>query len=147
MFSGFRTIDNNIVNQLNLIQRELECAFNQASTNTNENFRAGNIYPPVNISSTNDSIDVKLFVANLNPTAIDVTVDNNVLNIRAQKESFVPDGAKPFIKERVDGKVFRQVCMPEDSDPNKITADYKLGVLTINIAKLEKTQPIKVKVH
>lgn len=147
MFSGFRTIDNNIFNQFDLIHREFESAFNQLSKKTDHNDRTGNMYPPVNISSTEDAFVVTLFVSNLKSDAIDITVDNNILSIKAEKEDSVPKEAKLLVKERVEGRVLRKVTLPKNSDVENIVADYKYGVLTVNIAKQEKTQAIKVKVH
>lgn len=147
MFSGFRTIDNNVVNHINLIQREFESAFNQASKNTNHKARIGSMYPPVNVISTNDSFEVALFVSNLKADAIDITVDDNVLVIEADRENNAPKEAKPLIKERVDGRVSRRIVLPKDCDSENIVADYKLGVLTVKIAKREKAKPIKVQIH
>lgn len=144
MFSGFRTIDNTLFNQFDLIHRELESTFNQTAKKQGHNVRTGSMYPPVNISSTEDSFVVTLFVSNLKPDVIDITVDNNILSIKAEKENSVPKEANLLVKERIDGRVLRQVTLPKESDAENIVADYKLGVLTINIAK---QQAIKVKVH
>lgn len=147
MFSGYRTIDNNVVSQINLMQRELESAFSQASINSSRHFNSRSLYPPVNITTTSLSFEVALHVSNLKADSIEITVDDNVLLVKADRENSAPEGVNFLLRERMAGQVSHRISLTKDCDPENITADYKLGVLTIKIAKREKAQPIKVQIH
>ena len=50
-------------------------------------------------------------------------------------------------KERVFGKFHRSFTLPADYDPDKIKADFKDGVLKIEIPKPEEEKPKKIAVH
>lgn len=79
---------------------------------------------------------------------IDVSVDNNVLTIRGQKESKVKIEKKNYVRvERVRGNFFRSISLPEVVEAGRITAKFKNGVLEV-IAPKNKTgtrKKIKVK--
>ena len=49
--------------------------------------------------------------------------------------------------ERSYGSFMRAFSLPDTVDPEKLTADYKNGVLTVTIGKKEITKPKAVKVN
>ena len=52
-----------------------------------------------------------------------------------------------YQRESASGKFSRSFTLPEGLDPNKINADYKDGVLKIEIPKPEEKKPKKITVH
>ena len=51
--------------------------------------------------------------------------------------------------ERSYGTFVRAFTLPDSVDPEKVTADYSNGVLTVNLGKKEIAKPrtVKVSVH
>ena len=85
----------------------------------------------------------------MNKEEIDVRVENNVLTVRGKKER--KDETKEegyFRTERTYGSFSRSFSLPTTVNATKIAAEYKDGVLTLNVPKAEeaKARQIDVKV-
>jgi HSP20 family protein len=51
------------------------------------------------------------------------------------------------INERFDGRFRRVVSLPEDVDPDGVSADYRDGVLHIHVKRSEAAQPRRITVQ
>jgi HSP20 family protein len=51
------------------------------------------------------------------------------------------------INERFDGAFRRVVSLPQDVDPNGVSADYRDGVLHVTVKRLESSQPRRIAVQ
>ncbi|PWJ95509.1 heat shock protein Hsp20 [Oceanotoga teriensis] len=79
---------------------------------------------------------------------ININIENNILNITAQKKEEKNDSKKYYIKERYFGKVARAFEMPENIDLEKINAKFENGILKITLAKKdEETKNIKIDIQ
>jgi len=77
--------------------------------------------------------------------ALDVRVDNNVLTIRGQARHVVPGDA--IYREYELVNFFRQFELSDKVDQNRITADLKCGVLTLQLLKAEEAKPRQIEVR
>ena len=68
---------------------------------------------------------------------MDVSLDNDVLTIRGEKKGSATDAV---YSERWQGTFQRSVQLSPDADPEKITADFRNGVLSVTIAKRPDAQ-------
>jgi HSP20 family protein len=80
----------------------------------------------------------------VNPDTIDLTVEQNVLTIRAERTQLSPDGAEMIVSERPFGTFSRQLFLGETLDTEHIGADYNSGVLTLTIPVHEAAKPRKL---
>lgn len=80
----------------------------------------------------------------VDPESIDLTVEQNVLMVRADRPAIAPDGVEMIVSERPAGTFTRQLFLGETLDPDHIKADYKAGVLTLTIPVLESAKPRKL---
>jgi len=78
--------------------------------------------------------------------SIDLTVEQNVLTIHAERKPPVGDGAERVVDERSYGVFSRQLFLGDTLDSNQLTADYTAGVLTLKIPIAEKAKPRKVEI-
>lgn len=104
-------------------------------------------YPPLNVGSSTDSVDVYVFAAGLDPKELDVSVQQNLLTITGSRESAREDGATYYRRERFGGSFQRVLTLPEDVDPDKIEARYTDGVLHVRLARREEVKPRRIEVH
>ena len=81
------------------------------------------------------------------PDSIDLTVENNVLTVKAERQWWPEDGAEVLARERTQGTFSRQVLLGEALDPDRIDANYDHGVLRVTIPVAEKAKPRKVEIH
>jgi HSP20 family molecular chaperone IbpA len=73
-----------------------------------------------------------------------VRVDNNVLTIRAQAGH--ASAAEPTYREYQLVNYFRQFELNDKVNQEKISADFKHGVLTLTLPKAEEAKPRKIAV-
>ena len=89
---------------------------------------------------------VHLDLPGINPDSIDLTVEQNVLTVRAERPPISPDGAEMIVSERPTGTFSRQLFLGESLDTEAIAADYRSGVLTLTIPVREAAKPRKLAV-
>jgi HSP20 family protein len=78
--------------------------------------------------------------------SIDLTVEQNVLTVRAERAPDTADGAEMIVAERPYGTFTRQVFLGETLDAEHIAADYAAGVLTLTIPVREAAKPRSIHV-
>jgi HSP20 family protein len=93
-----------------------------------------------------DSFYICLDLPGIDPGSIDLTVEQNVLTVRAERTPVRADGADMIVAERPSGTFTRQVFLGETLDADKIGADYAAGVLTLTIPVHEAAKPRSIQV-
>jgi HSP20 family protein len=80
----------------------------------------------------------------IDPDTIDLTVEHNVLTVKAERAPVAAEGAEMIVSERPVGTFTRQLFLGEALDADAITADYHCGVLTLAIPVREAAKPRKL---
>lgn len=109
-----------------------------------------NGFPPINVGSTPDSVEIYAFAPGLDPTSIDVTVERGVLTLSGQRPSDLPVESKEssvHINERFTGRFSRAVSLSDELDSERVSAKYSDGVLHISVKRKQSAQPRRVDVH
>jgi HSP20 family protein len=101
---------------------------------------------PMDAYRQGDTFYLKLDLPGLAMDAIDLTVEQNVLTVRAERPPTSADGAEMIVAERPAGTFTRQVFLGDTLDPEQMTADYTAGVLTLAIPIHEAAKPRKVEI-
>lgn len=107
-----------------------------------------NRYPTVDIYDNDKHIVIKAELPEIDKKDIVIDVKDGVLTLKGER-SFDNEikEEKYYCRERMFGKFERVFRLPADVDPEKISADYKDGILKIDIPKPEEQQPKKITVH
>jgi HSP20 family protein len=82
----------------------------------------------------------------VDPASLDLTVEKNVLTVRAERTWQPEEGQEVVIAERPQGTFTRQLLMGENLDAEHVQASYDQGVLTLMIPVAEQAKPHKVAV-
>jgi HSP20 family protein len=82
----------------------------------------------------------------VNPDSIDVTVERNVLEVKAQRQRQAKDGVETVISERPMGVFSRQLFLGDTLDTDKLEATYDNGVLTLRIPVSDTAKPRKISI-
>jgi HSP20 family protein len=101
---------------------------------------------PMDAYRQGDSFYIHLDLPGINADSISLTVEQNVLTVRAERSQVQADGAELLIAERPYGTYTRQVFLGETLDPDKIVADYAAGVLTLSIPVREAAKPRSIQI-
>jgi len=95
-----------------------------------------------------DSILVKASIPGVESDAIDVTVEDDVLTLKAERKFATEDeGVQYLIQERPAGSFYRAIRLPDTVDTNKIKSFYENGVLTIDLPKAEEKKKKQIKIQ
>ena len=103
------------------------------------------------VADTNDKDDRFVITAELpgvDKKDIVIDVKDGVLTLKGERtyDNEVTDD-KYYRKERAYGKFERSFALPVNVDADKIKAEYKDGVLEIEIPKPEEHKPKKITIH
>ena len=101
---------------------------------------------PMDAYRQGDSFYICFDLPGIRSESIDLTVEQNVLTVRAQRDPARPDGAEMIVSERPAGIFTRQVFLGETLDPDHIDADYSAGVLTLTVPVREAAKPRSIQV-
>ena len=106
--------------------------------------------PRVNVRELKDSFEVTADLPGMSKDEISVELENELLTIKGDtKKEKEEDKGNYHICERSHGKFERTFTLPDYVKADAIEAEYKNGVLKVNIPKTEaprpKEVPIKVK--
>ncbi|MFC4470879.1 Hsp20/alpha crystallin family protein [Streptomyces xiangluensis] len=93
-----------------------------------------------------DDFIVHFDLPGIDPESIDLDVERNVLNVRAERRSPAPDGAEVVVAERPTGTFSRQLFLGETLDTERIDASYEAGVLTLRIPVAEQAKPRRIQI-
>ena len=106
--------------------------------------RARHLRPPVDIFETQNGLTVVADLPGVEKDAIEIRVDNGALSIDGQTRSVV--SGEPVWSEFQLLNFFREFILPEEVDTDKISADLRHGVLTVQLPKAEKARPKRIEV-
>ena len=82
----------------------------------------------------------------IEPDKIDVTVEDRVLTVKAERSIEDTVGANWILRERPTGIHSRQVRLGDSLDVGNVGADYTEGVLTVTLPIREEALPQKIEV-
>ena len=142
---GIPGFDTSIFDDLLRVQRQMESLFSGPMA-TGIRSMAVN-FPPVNVGTTPEAVDVYVFAPGVDPTSLDISIQNNVLTISGERRVIREEGASYYRKERFDGEFRRVMTLPEDVDPDRVDATYTDGVLHIHVERKESSKPRQIQVN
>jgi HSP20 family protein len=103
---------------------------------------AGSAYPKVNVYEYDDQVGVVAEIPGLNKKQLEVSVEDGVLTISGDKHSaFENEGAKVLRRELKQSSFKRQFELGDLLDGENISANFKDGILSVEVPKLEQEQP------
>ncbi len=101
---------------------------------------------PMDAYRDNSSFVCHLDLPGVDVGSIDLTVEQNVLTVHAERKPPVGDSAERVVAERSYGVFSRQLFLGDTLDVDNLTAEYDAGVLTITIPVAEQAKPRKVEI-
>jgi HSP20 family protein len=94
-------------------------------------------WPHVEVSETDDDVRVVAELPGLQEKDIEVTLHNGLLTLKGEKKS---ESRSAVYSECWQGRFERSMQLGPDVDPDKVSASFKDGVLTITVAKRPEPQ-------
>ena len=138
----FRELDN--------LRREIEEAFRGAGVSrpigpTFLSPAASRRFPLVNFSEDEGHVYIDALVPGVEPKDIDLSVLRNTVTISGERKPFAEKQGQIIHRTELgSGKFSRTLELPVDIDPDKISAEYRDGIMRISMAKAEHAKPKKI---
>jgi HSP20 family protein len=105
------------------------------------------VTPVADIYETGDAYVVKLDLPGATQEAINLSVEPNLLTVRATLHSLVPATAQMVLQEIGRKSYFREFRLGEGIDTAKIHAEFEDGVLTITLPKVESLRAKEIRIQ
>jgi len=145
MYPSFYSRD--LFSEMDRLQREMRRAFDTVSPSIRGVAQG---FPALNVGSTPSSVEIYAFAPGIDPEKIELNLDRRVLTIAGERPA-TPNGkdekSTAHVSERFSGRFRRVVSLPDDIDPNAVTASYRDGVLQITVKRRESAQPRRIAVQ
>jgi HSP20 family protein len=142
MYPSLHSHSRRVFGNVERLRRELDEAFSAGT------------FPAINVSHNAGTIEVQAFAPGINPDQVEVTIDRGVLTLVGERPATTPDPSHaPDGKvvahslERSSGRFKRAVSLPDDADPERVTAAYRDGVLHISIGRREAPQAKRITIQ
>jgi len=104
--------------------------------------------PPVDVYQVADQeLVLKAELPEMAREDIDITVENSLLTIKGEKRLSRDVKEEHFHHvERRYGAFSRSFSLPPTVDPNRVSAEYKNGVLTVRLPLREEAKPRSINI-
>ena len=145
-YGSFR-LAGDLFPELARLQQHLDEVFNMGAA-SNIRAMARGSFPPVNVGTSADAIEVVAFAPGVDPKALDISVDKGLLIIAGERKADREGGSgdNVYAQERFSGSFRRVVSLPENADPARVDARLRDGLLHIMVAKRESSKPRQITV-
>jgi HSP20 family protein len=102
---------------------------------------------PLDVTSTADALIVEASMPGIKPEDVEITVENGTLSIRGEQRQQRTEGeGENLVQEIRRSSVSRTVTLPSGLEPDKATAAFEHGILTLQIPKAEEVKPRQIRI-
>lgn len=104
--------------------------------------------PRADVHETDDAFVVQLDVPGIDKNDVKVKFEDNTLVVTGERKYENKDDNKNYHHvERVYGSFTRTLKLPKDINAQKISANFKNGVLEITLPKSEEVKPKEIEIN
>jgi HSP20 family protein len=113
----------------------------------NDPLTTASFVPPVDIYEDDKKVVLKLEVPGIDEKELDVRMENHTLTVRGERKFEHEEKEENFHRiERRYGSFFRAFTLPTTVDAENIKANYRNGILRLELSKKPEAQPKQIKV-
>lgn len=102
----------------------------------------------VDVYQTESDIVIEAPIAGAKKEDLEITTEKDIVIIKGKRDRLVSsEEIKSFyVKECFFGNFRKEVILPEETDPSRIKADIKEGILLIKVPKIEREKKRKIEI-
>jgi HSP20 family protein len=102
----------------------------------------------LDVFESDDDVTVRASIPGVNPDDIDISVTGDVLTIKGEtSEEREEKQGNYHLRERRYGAFQRSVNLPAPVNTDRAEAEFKNGVLTLTLPKVEEVKPKSIKIR
>src|SRR5947209_8254428 len=102
-------------------------------------------FPPINVFQQGDNILAIVELPGVEKNDLQIQAKENTIRISGKKSANYPEGSV-HRRERVFGEFDRTLSLPIGLDPAGIKAEYRDGVLALQLPRAESEKPRTIKI-
>jgi HSP20 family protein len=122
-------------------------ALPRTNANGKETMVVADWVPSVDVSETDGEYQIKAEIPDVKKEDVKVTVEDGVLTIQGERKHEKEEKGKKYHRvERSYGSFVRSFTLPDLVDEEKVKAEFKDGVLNLQLPKSEKAKPKAIEV-
>ena len=101
--------------------------------------------PALDVQESKDNYTIRVEVPGLKREDIEVSLEDGELTISGERKSETSvEGTEVHRQERFYGKFSRVITLPVAVAADQVKAQYKDGILTVTLAKIEQAKPKQI---
>jgi len=102
---------------------------------------------PLDVQVTDNELVVNAQLPGIKPEDVAITVENGTLTIAGETRSDDRTERDQYLLQEIRrGSVSRTVTLPDGLEPDKATANFEHGVLTLHIPRAEQVKPRTIRI-
>jgi HSP20 family protein len=130
------------------LQEQVNRLFESGIQSRDDNSALTTWAPAVDIYETENELVLKADLPAINEKDLDIRVENNTLTIRGERKFGSEVKEDNYLRvERTYGSFSRSFGLPNTVNTESIKAEYKNGVLTVEMPKRAESKPKQVKIN
>jgi HSP20 family protein len=103
--------------------------------------------PAMDLAEADDHLVLRADLPGLDQDDVNIEVKDGVLTVSGERKAEHEERTEGYYRvERAFGGFSRSLTLPENVDPDAITANFDKGVLEVRIPKPEATKPRKIEI-
>lgn len=134
--------------ELRSLQDEMNRLFmTNYSRGSEEGFVSGAWSPKVDIFENKENLVIEAELPGMKREDVDVSIENNVLTLHGERKFEKKDEGDNYHRvERSYGSFTRSFTLPQTVTAEGATADFKNGILRVQLLKREETKARKIEI-
>jgi HSP20 family protein len=103
--------------------------------------------PPVDVRETANDLTLTFEIPGMDKNDIKVWVEDHTLTVSGERKIRDEENGDNFIRSEIHtGNFSRSFTLPKTVDLGRISADYKNGLLSVTLGKVEEAKPKEIEV-
>jgi HSP20 family protein len=103
-------------------------------------------FPPINVFRQGNDFAAVIETPGISKDDLGLEVRGNAIRISGKKTIDYGGNASVHRRERVAGSFDRTITLPVQLDPDRVTAEYRDGVLALLLPRAERDKPKAIKI-
>jgi HSP20 family protein len=102
---------------------------------------------PVDLSETENEVVVKAALPGITPEDVDISVSEGVLTVKGESKFEQKTEKENYYRQEIRyGSFSRSIPLPSRVNHEQADAEFKDGVLTVTLPKVEEVRPKQIKI-
>ena len=101
---------------------------------------------PIDAYRRGEQFFIHLDLPGVRPDDVELTVEKNVVTVRAERPWSGQEGDEVIVAERPRGTFTRQLFLGDNLDAGRVQASYDSGVLTLTVPVAEAAKPRRIEI-